>query len=117
MRVRQALLSAYLALPFDLIPDPIPVLGYADEAIIVALVLRSVTRRAGPEAVTRHWPAPRPASPRYGVCAGCRRPDRPRAAHRDAAAYARYSVCNDPYRQESGWRRHNDNARARTPAS
>lgn len=56
VRVRLALLLAYLALPFDLIPDFIPVLGYADDAIIVALVLRSVTRRAGPEAVTRHWP-------------------------------------------------------------
>lgn len=56
VRVRLALLLAYLALPFDLIPDFIPVLGYADDAIIVAVVLRSVTRRAGPEAVAKHWP-------------------------------------------------------------
>jgi len=56
VRVRLALLLAYLALPLDLIPDFIPVLGYADDAIVVALVLRSVTRRAGPEAVTKHWP-------------------------------------------------------------
>jgi Protein of unknown function (DUF1232) len=32
------------ALPFDLIPDFIPVIGYADDAIIVAAVLRSVVR-------------------------------------------------------------------------
>lgn len=56
VRIRIALLTGYLALPFDLIPDFIPVLGYADDALVVALVLRSVTRRAGPEALTEHWP-------------------------------------------------------------
>ena len=39
-----------------MIPDFIPVLGYADDAIIVAAVLRSVVRRAGLEAVRAHWP-------------------------------------------------------------
>lgn len=43
-------------MPFDLIPDFIPVIGYADDAIIVAAVLRSVVRRAGADAVRRHWP-------------------------------------------------------------
>ncbi len=56
VRVRLWLLFAYLAMPFDLIPDFIPVIGYADDAIIVCLVLRSVVRRAGPDAVQRHWP-------------------------------------------------------------
>lgn len=56
IRIRMALLFAYLALPFDLVPDFIPVLGYADDAIIVAVVLRSVVRRAGTDAVRRHWP-------------------------------------------------------------
>jgi uncharacterized membrane protein YkvA (DUF1232 family) len=55
-RIRLALLIAYLALPIDLIPDFLPVIGYADDAIIVALVLRSVTRAAGPEALAKHWP-------------------------------------------------------------
>jgi uncharacterized membrane protein YkvA (DUF1232 family) len=56
IRIRLALLLTYLALPFDLIPDVIPVLGYADDAIIVIAVLRSVVRRAGIDAVRAHWP-------------------------------------------------------------
>lgn len=55
-RVRLWLLLAYLAMPFDLIPDFIPVLGWADDAIVAVLVLRSVVRRAGPDAIRRHWP-------------------------------------------------------------
>jgi uncharacterized membrane protein YkvA (DUF1232 family) len=56
VRIRLALLLVYLALPIDLIPDFVPVLGYADDAIIVALVLRSATRRAGADSLARHWP-------------------------------------------------------------
>ena len=56
VRVRLALLLAYLALPIDLIPDFIPVLGYADDAIVVTLVLRGTVRRAGLAAVRAHWP-------------------------------------------------------------
>jgi uncharacterized membrane protein YkvA (DUF1232 family) len=55
-RVRLWLLFLYLAVPIDLIPDFIPVLGYADDAIIVCAVLRSVVRRAGIDALRRHWP-------------------------------------------------------------
>jgi uncharacterized membrane protein YkvA (DUF1232 family) len=56
VRIRLWLLLGYLVLPIDLVPDFLPVVGYADDAIVVALVLRSVTRRAGPEALDRHWP-------------------------------------------------------------
>lgn len=56
VRLRLWLLLGYLLLPVDLIPDFIPVIGYADDAIVIALALRSVTRRAGPEALSRHWP-------------------------------------------------------------
>jgi uncharacterized membrane protein YkvA (DUF1232 family) len=56
VRAGLALLLAYLALPFDLVPDFIPVLGYADDAIIVAAVLRWVVRRAGAQAIRRQWP-------------------------------------------------------------
>jgi uncharacterized membrane protein YkvA (DUF1232 family) len=56
VRIRLGLLLAYLAIPIDLVPDFIPVLGYADDAIIVTVVLRSTVRRAGLDAVRRHWP-------------------------------------------------------------
>jgi uncharacterized membrane protein YkvA (DUF1232 family) len=56
VRVRLWLLLGYLLLPFDLIPDFVPVLGFADDALVVALALRSVTRRAGADALARHWP-------------------------------------------------------------
>ena len=56
VRVRLWLLIGYLAMPIDLVPDFIPVLGYADDVMVVAIVLRSVVRAAGPEALDRHWP-------------------------------------------------------------
>ncbi|WP_319429859.1 YkvA family protein [Mycobacterium sp. RTGN5] len=56
IRVVIAGLLIFLASPFDLIPDFIPVLGYADDVIITALVLRWVTRTAGPQALAAHWP-------------------------------------------------------------
>jgi uncharacterized membrane protein YkvA (DUF1232 family) len=56
VRVRLALLLAYLAVPIDLVPDFVPVLGYADDAIVVTLVLRGTVRRAGLDAVRAHWP-------------------------------------------------------------
>ena len=50
--------AAYLAFPLDLIPDFIPVLGQLDDALVVALALRSLARSAGPEALREHWPGP-----------------------------------------------------------
>jgi uncharacterized membrane protein YkvA (DUF1232 family) len=52
------LLIAYLALPFDLMPDFIPVAGQLDDAIVVALVLRSVLGGAGEALLREHWPGP-----------------------------------------------------------
>lgn len=56
IRLSLLLLIGYLACPIDLIPDFIPVLGYADDAIIVAIAIRWVVRHAGPQAVEQHWP-------------------------------------------------------------
>ena len=56
VRIRLGLLMAYLALPIDLIPDFIPVLGYADDAIVAVAVLRSVVHRIGLEPLRGQWP-------------------------------------------------------------
>ena len=56
VRFRLVALLGYLALPIDLVPDFIPVIGYADDVVFVVLTLRSVTRVAGPAALDRHWP-------------------------------------------------------------
>ena len=42
-------LLAYLLLPIDLVPDVLPVVGYADDLVLIAVVLRAVVRSAGPE--------------------------------------------------------------------
>jgi len=51
-------LVGYLALPFDLVPDFIPVAGYLDDALLVALTLRAVSRGTGGELLREHWPGP-----------------------------------------------------------
>jgi uncharacterized membrane protein YkvA (DUF1232 family) len=56
VRIKLFLLLGYLAFPIDLVPDFLPLIGYADDAIIMALVLRSVIRSAGPDSLRRHWP-------------------------------------------------------------
>jgi uncharacterized membrane protein YkvA (DUF1232 family) len=55
VRVRLVIRAAYLAMPIDLVPDFVPVLGYADDVIAISIVLRSVVRHAGVAAVERHW--------------------------------------------------------------
>jgi uncharacterized membrane protein YkvA (DUF1232 family) len=56
VRIRLWLLLAYLVSPIDIVPDFVPVVGFADDALVTSIVLRSVIRRAGAEAVTSHWP-------------------------------------------------------------
>lgn len=60
-RRRKLLLAAllgYLALPFDLIPDFVPVAGQLDDVLVVAFVLRRFLRAGGDELVREHWPGP-----------------------------------------------------------
>ena len=57
-KVVVAALIPYLALPFDLVPDFIPVAGQLDDAILVAFVLRRVVRRTDPGLIRELWPGP-----------------------------------------------------------
>jgi uncharacterized membrane protein YkvA (DUF1232 family) len=51
-------LIGYLALPFDLVPDFIPVAGQLDDALVVALVLRHFVRAGGEPLIRELWPGP-----------------------------------------------------------
>jgi uncharacterized membrane protein YkvA (DUF1232 family) len=41
--------------PIDVVPEFIPVLGPLDDAVVAALVLRHVVRKAGRDVVAEHW--------------------------------------------------------------
>ncbi|WP_310962805.1 YkvA family protein [Nocardioides terrisoli] len=74
VRIRLAALLVYLASPLDLVPDFVPILGYADDVVVLALVLRSVVRRAGPEAIERLWPGTEAGLAAVMTLAGASRP-------------------------------------------
>ena len=60
-RARKLALAAmlgYLLLPFDLVPDFIPVAGQLDDAVLLALALRGIARGAGAGMLAEHWPGP-----------------------------------------------------------
>jgi uncharacterized membrane protein YkvA (DUF1232 family) len=60
-------LVGYLALPFDLVPDFIPVAGQLDDVLVVGLVLRRFLRSGGEQLVRNIGPA---RSSRSGLCCG-----------------------------------------------
>jgi uncharacterized membrane protein YkvA (DUF1232 family) len=51
-------LIGYLAFPFDIVPDFIPIAGHLDDALVVALTLRVVLRGSGSELLREHWRGP-----------------------------------------------------------
>lgn len=55
VRWRLGGLLVYLAMPLDVVPDFLPVIGYADDVIVAVWVLRSVVRVVGVAEVRRHW--------------------------------------------------------------
>ncbi len=83
-RVMPAALVAYLLLPIDLVPDFLPVIGYADDVILIAVVLRAVIRSAGPEVLDRHWSGSAGGLRALRMLAGLREPEE-RTADRNTA--------------------------------
>lgn len=55
-KIALALLIPYLAMPFDLIPDFIPVIGQIDDVMLVALTLAYVAKAAGSGVIEELWP-------------------------------------------------------------
>jgi len=58
-RKRAAVLAAlaYVALPFDLIPDRLPGIGRVDDIVIGAAALQALVDDAGEAIVRQHWEA------------------------------------------------------------
>ena len=57
-RVAIAAVLGYLALPFDVVPDFIPVAGQLDDVIIVGLLIRRLCRTIPGDVVRELWPGP-----------------------------------------------------------
>jgi uncharacterized membrane protein YkvA (DUF1232 family) len=56
VKVALAVLLLYLLMPFDLVPDFIPVAGQLDDAILVAAVLAYAARSTSRELIEELWP-------------------------------------------------------------
>ena len=52
------LLVGYLAMPIDLVPDFVPVVGQLDDVIVAALALRYALRGGSASLLSEHWPGP-----------------------------------------------------------
>ena len=48
--------AVYLASPVDLVPDFIPLLGYLDDVLLVAIVLDGLLNHVDRAVVLEHWP-------------------------------------------------------------
>jgi uncharacterized membrane protein YkvA (DUF1232 family) len=55
VRWRLRIAVIYNIQPVNLIPDVVPVVGFADNVAVLAWALRSAVRIAGRDAVGRHW--------------------------------------------------------------
>jgi uncharacterized membrane protein YkvA (DUF1232 family) len=57
-KISLGLAAAYVMSPIDLIPEVVPVAGWADDVIIVMFAIDALIDRAGPEIVAEHWDGP-----------------------------------------------------------
>ncbi len=57
-KITLGIAAAYVVSPIDLIPDVIPVIGWADDVLLVLFAIDSLIERAGPEIVDEHWDGP-----------------------------------------------------------
>jgi uncharacterized membrane protein YkvA (DUF1232 family) len=55
VRAGLAGVAAYLVLPFDVVPDWVPVLGQMDDLLVVTIGVRTLLRRVPEEILEEHW--------------------------------------------------------------
>lgn len=57
-KITLGLAAAYVASPIDLIPEVIPVIGWADDVLVLMFAIDSLIERAGEEIVEELWDGP-----------------------------------------------------------
>ena len=57
-KITLGLATAYVVSPIDLIPEVIPVIGWADDVVLMMFAIDALIERAGPEVVEEHWDGP-----------------------------------------------------------
>lgn len=57
-KITLGMAAAYVMSPVDLIPEMIPVVGWADDILLVMFAIDSLIDRAGSDVVDEHWDGP-----------------------------------------------------------
>jgi len=57
-KISLGIAAAYVVSPVDVIPEVVPVVGWADDVILIMFAVDSLIDRAGPELVDEHWDGP-----------------------------------------------------------
>lgn len=57
-KITLGMAAAYVASPVDLVPEIIPVIGWADDVLILMFAIDSLIDRAGSDIVDEHWDGP-----------------------------------------------------------
>ena len=55
-KIALAAVAVYLASPLDLIPDLIPIVGYLDDALVVAVVVDGLLNFLDRSVILKYWP-------------------------------------------------------------
>lgn len=57
-KITLGIAGAYVLSPIDLIPEFIPVIGWADDIVLLLFAIDSLIERSGKEIVEEHWDGP-----------------------------------------------------------
>lgn len=60
-KIALAAVAVYLASPVDLIPDLLPIVGYLDDALLVAVVVDGLLNVLDRSLILKYWPGDRPS--------------------------------------------------------